>query len=249
MNYNCKIMHYPNGTHVSFYLKNIQTGKKKSCYHLKKSDADKIRTVEQIEHCKKVSLSSTKRRVYNIARSNTWDWFLTLTFDRKITDSSNYLEVLHKLQEFLKNLRKRKCPELKYIIVPELHKDKTHYHFHGLLSGIDGMKIAYSGHNDKNGTPIFNVLDWKWGFSTVTRIKDTVKASAYVSKYITKDSQSFFPNRHRYLCSMNVNRTDAEYILMDETEFLSVHGMDISFAKSQVCPPAGQIINYYELDI
>ena len=28
---------------------------------------------------------------------------------------------------------------MKYIIVPELHKDKEHYHFHGLLANVDNL--------------------------------------------------------------------------------------------------------------
>lgn len=92
MEYNCRVFDYPSGQHVSIYRKTI-TRKDKTNEnepesaakneHFTKTYQNENRTQEAEEHSKQVSLSSTKNRIYNIARSNDWEWFITLTFDRK----------------------------------------------------------------------------------------------------------------------------------------------------------------------
>ena len=185
--YNCRVVTYPNSQHVTIYQKAINKGKKQE--NLIKTYQEKIRTEKQEKECNRISINQTKNRIYKIARSNEWEWFITITFDRNKTDSSEYDIVTKRLQIFLENLRKRKCPNLKYLIVPELHADGEHYHFHGLLSNCDGLQFRYSGKNDhKSGKPIFNIVNWKWGFSTATRVEDTNRVSSYITKYITKEN-------------------------------------------------------------
>lgn len=248
--YNCRLFSYPVGDHVSIYKKSITRGKNKeeTNGHFNKSYKNEDRTTEQEEHAKQVSLSRTKNAIYNIARSNTWDWFITLTFDRNKTDSSDYDMIVYKLHIFLNNLQKRKCPDMKYLIVPELHEDKEHYHCHGLVSGIDNMKFCFSGHFDKSGTPIYNILDWKYGFTTATQVKDQQRVSSYVSKYITKEMGLKLTNKKRYLCSRNIERVEPEFFVVDEEDFAKVYSKNITYAKSVIVDAAHQLINYYELN-
>lgn len=271
MEYNCRVYDYEQGQHVSVYMRTI-TRKDKNVVDQKtdtpdaadhqasdteetpgngnftKSYRNEDRTEEQEEHCKRVSMSATKNRIYNIARSNSWDWFITLTFDRNLTDASDYTAVTGKLQKFLNNLQQRTCPDLKYLIVPEYHADGENFHFHGVLAGCDGLMFSYSGHDTKDGEPIYNILNWKHGFTTATQITDTRRVSSYITKYITKESQTFLKEKNRYYCSRNVNRTEADYHIVDEEDFLKVYADRISYAKSEKVPAAHQRINYYELD-
>lgn len=262
MEYNCRKYEYPSGTHVTVYKKTItkqertkntdntddyNTNQAKKKENFTKAHKDENRTREAEEHCKSVSLSATKNKIYNIARSNIWEWFITLTFDRTRTDSADYDIVTRRITKFLSNIRQFKCPDMKYLIVPELHKDKTHYHFHGLLSSVDGLRFCFSGRFDKkNGMPVFNILNWPLGFTTATQVKDTERASGYITKYITKDLDLKLKNKHRYLCSRNVERTEPEYLIVDEEELLEVYGQNITYAKSVTVPAAHQSINYYE---
>lgn len=260
MEYNCRVYQYPVGQHVTIYKKTItrnekekekdtdtiQTGKQKN-ENFNRAYQNEERTTEAEEHCKQVSLSATKNRIYNIARSNTWDWFITLTFDRNNTDSADYDMITYRLHTFLSNLQQRKCPDMKYLIVPELHKDREHYHFHGLLSGVDSLRFCFSGHFDGKDNPVYNILDWKYGFTTATRIKDTNRASSYITKYITKDTDLKLKNKNRYMCSRNIDRTEAELLIVDEEDFLNVYADSITYAKSVTVPQAHQGINYYEL--
>ena len=96
------------------------------------------------ERSQRNSKTRTIQNIYEISRANKWEYFITLTFNPEEVDSFNYQEVVHKLSDWLHNLKKRYSPELKYIIVPELHKSGR-YHFHGLFSDIGNMKLVDSG--------------------------------------------------------------------------------------------------------
>lgn len=247
MDYNCRVFDYPMGQHVTFYKKTIHCGELKN-ENFKKSYQNGKRTEKEERHCLTVSLKNTKNRIYQIARSNTWDWFITLTFDRQKTDASDYDEVVKKMTKYLDNFRQRKCPNMKYLIVPELHKDGIHYHFHGLLSDCDGLHFAYSGRNDrKSGKPIFNLLDWTLGFTTATRIEDTGKVSSYITKYITKATMGYLKNKKRYYASQNINVTEPEFHVIDEENFQQIYADRITYCKTVDIKEAHQRVTYYEL--
>lgn len=255
MEYNCRLYSYPSGNHVTFFKKTVTRKEKdidndtvkKENTHFTKSHVDENRTQEAEAHSKNVSLSASKNRIYNIARSNTWQWFITLTFDRNNNDSSDYEIVTRRLKTFFNHLQQRKCPDMKYLIVPELHADKEHYHFHGLLSNVDNLRFCFSGKFDKKENPIFNILDWTYGFTTATQVKDTNRASSYITKYVTKDIDLKLKNKKRYLCSRNIDRTEPEFMMMYEEDFLEVYADDIVYAKNVKVAAAHQSINYYEL--
>lgn len=255
MEYNCRLYSYPSGNHVTFFKKTVTRKEKdidndtvkKENTHFTKSHVDENRTQEAEAHSKNVSLSASKNRIYNIARSNTWQWFITLTFDRNNNDSSDYEIVTRRLKTFLNHLQQRKCPDMKYLIVSELHADKEHYHFHGLLSNVDNLRFCFSGKFDKKENPIFNILDWTYGFTTATQVKDTNRASSYITKYVTKDIDLKLKNKKRYLCSRNIDRTEPEFMMMYEEDFLEVYADDIVYAKNVKVAAAHQSINYYEL--
>ncbi len=255
MEYNCRVYSYPSGNHVTFFKKTV-TRKEKDIEdknikqkntNFTKVYVDENRTQEAEEHSKSVSLSASKNRIYNIARSNRWEWFITLTFDRNSNDSSDYEIVTRRLHIFLNNLQKRKCSDMKYLIVPELHADKEHYHFHGLLSNVDNLRFCFSGKFDKKENPIFNILDWSYGFTTATQVKDTNRASSYITKYVTKDIDMKLKNKKRYMCSKNIDRTEPDFLMMYEEDFLEVYADYIVYVKNVKVSAAHQSINYYEL--
>lgn len=74
---------------------------------------------------------SCSRAIYDIARSDCWEWFLTYTFEQSKVDRYDYSWCSQKMSDWLKNMR-RVCPDMKYIVVPEQHKDGA-WHFHGLF--------------------------------------------------------------------------------------------------------------------
>lgn len=245
--YNCRVYSYPTGQHVTYYGNTIQTGRKNENFTKSHHKEEKERDIKMEEHSKTVSLNSTKNRIYNIARSVTWDWFISLTFDRGKTDSSNYDIVVGKMQKFFDNFRQRYSPNMKYLIVPELHKDKEHYHFHGLLADVGNMQFRFSG-KYKKGQPIYNIVNWTFGFTTATQVADTQKVSSYITKYITKASEQYLKEKRRYFASRNIERAKAEYCVIDEEDFQETYADRITYVKTVDVKQAHQQIHYYELD-
>ena len=174
--YNCKVTDYGDSLHIEFFkcpIKRTVKEKENSISSvIQKQIINDMKEFKNSDKSTMFSINRSKRNLYHIARSNKWDYFITLTFNRNDTDASNYDEVSKKVTNWLKNMKCRFAPDLMYLVVPELHKDGINYHFHGLLSNIGNLEISDSGKIDKrSGKVIYNLPCWKWGFSTATLIE------------------------------------------------------------------------------
>ena len=244
--YNCRLLTYHSGQHVPIYDTPVAVGRKNDKFC--KSYRNKNREKADGDHCIAVSYSRTKNSIYNIARSNEWDWFITLTFDRSVTDSSDYDTVVKKLSVYLNHLQQRKCPKIKYLIVPELHSDREHYHFHGLLADCPELALVPSGHFDRDsGLEIFNIPSWSWGFTTATAVGDSSRAGSYITKYITKDSEAFLKNKKRYYSNRNTKRTVPEKLNINRMDFLGMYADDIAYMNDVTVPEAHRRVTYIEM--
>lgn len=263
--YNTKIFDYVDGTHIELFGRSVSKKTSKDKINLgtqlyqdyeneKAFDAseqfkkNEYRTDKQKEHCLNVSQNRTKREIYHIARSNKWEWFITLTIDRKMLDASDYDVTVKKLIKFMNNIKYRKAPDLMYLIVPELHADKRNYHFHGLIANTGSCHFHESGHLDDDGNIIYNWSDWKYGFTTATRIKDNGRVSSYLSKYITKDTTRELKYKKRYYCSKNINRVDPYLANGPIDEFIINCGADFDYMKTVSIPGAKQKVTYCEIN-
>ena len=219
-------------------------------------DPKKVRTSElsepmpeQSEHSAQVSRSRTVSQIYEISRANVWEYFLTLTFDRNKLDSSDYDLLCNKVSKWINNIRSRYAPDLKYLIVPELHKDGVHYHFHGLLSHIGDMTLKDSGIIN-NGHKIYNLENWKYGFSTVSKVFDSGRVSSYITKYITKDLCTVAKNKRRYWCSRNCDRAKVRVYNLDYDDidrFFDEHIHLMQHVSDTVIQGMGVKITYVEM--
>lgn len=248
--YNSRLIQYSTEQQITFYSKTITKGKKKKELneHFTKAYKNDKRTKEQEEHCKNISINKTKNKIYQLARANTWEWFITLTFDRKKNDASDYQVVVDNLKRFIDNLRKNYCPDLIYLIVPELHADGEHYHFHGLLANTGDLQFIYSGKIDKKNRPVFNIKQWRIGFTTATRVSDTARVSGYITKYITKECCSVLKNKKRYYASHNIEKPNIIYGVLSEAEFLEMYADKIKYCKTVKIKEANMKVSYFELD-
>lgn len=245
--YNYKISEYAHGTKITNYSKPIykdQNKKKEKRSRL--TDAE--RTPEMIKHCTQTSLNRTKNMIYELSKSNDWEYFITFTFDPKKYDSTDYDIVTALLKKFIDRVRKTKAPDLVYMIVPEFHADGKKYHFHGLLANVGRLDMIPSGKLDCDGNNIFNVSAWNYGFSTATKIKDTVKASAYITKYITKECVQHTKYKKRYYASRNIKRPDVTYLNAAATleEVIAIYSPDT--IKSLEMGGALNRVTYMEID-
>lgn len=162
------------------------------------------------------SMSRTVQKVYDIARSNKWEYFFTLTFNQNYVDRYDYQKVTEKLTNWLDKYR-RLNPNMKYLIIPEYHKDKA-FHFHGLFANLDKTTFKDSGIKDKQGRIIYNIQSYKLGFTTVTEITSHEKATNYITKYITKELIELSKGKKRYWNSKNLDSPIVTDLFLDKKQ-------------------------------
>ena len=145
----------------------------------------------------KMSQQRAKSKVRDLALCNMdkFDHFLTWTIDPDLLDRYDPKAVYHKLRTFLGNAVHRK--EFSYLLVPEYHKkkageDKPAIHLHGLCH-LGKVRIERARdklgrrRTDNEGRPVYNMLDWKYGFSSCVPLDENYERAAnYVAKYITR---------------------------------------------------------------
>lgn len=268
MLYNVKKIEYLDSTHIRVYGRPVQLKNKISVDAKKTATAqhnkffDAPRSKKQIEHSIHTSVSRTVNQIYSIARSNHWEYFVTLTIDPQKLDNTDFNLVSEKLNIWTNNIRKRYAPDLKYLIVPELHRDKEKWHFHGLFSNIGNLPMEFSGKvcvgkfiydyvKKPYATKIYNLPLWKYGFSTATKVRDSSHASSYITKYITKDVSRILMNQHRYLSSQNIDRPIEKvyYVENDILQYaLEQHFENVDYISNVKIPHANQQITYMEFN-
>jgi len=151
------------------------------------------------------SIKRAKDKAYEIAYSNDFKYFITITLDEKLISRTDTKAILKKLRPLWSNLVQRK--DFKYIFIPEYHEryevdGNRAIHFHGLASG--NLKMIDSGKVFK-GKPIYNWSDWSYGFSTAVELDKQKFICQYITKYITKDNEKIFGKY--YFSGGKLNRT------------------------------------------
>lgn len=178
--------------------------------------------------------------VRDYALCNDFGYFVTLTLDQSKIDRYDLAEIVRAMRVWCDNQVRRHG--LKYILVPELHKDGA-VHFHGFFP--DGVEVVDSGTiiPPEGGKPrkprskrqraewlsggghvVYNLPDWGYGYSTAIELYGNYHAAvAYVCKYISK-AEGKLGGRWYYsggkLQKPEVQLTDAtiEDVLRDSTD-------------------------------
>lgn len=186
--HNVKVSYYPDGQHKVIVASRpifLEGGYEKAW------DEEKIPKPQSKDNeVREDSVRRAMNRVYDIARLNSFTHFITWTLDQKCIDRYNSDEVSKKLKRFLQDMVKRR--NLKYLIIPELHKDGA-IHMHGLISG--NMMFVDSLKKTKSGQTIYNMPQWTLGYSTAIELDQNKEAvGRYITKYISKDFRKIFGN-------------------------------------------------------
>lgn len=170
------------------------------------------------------NISRTKQKIFELAFCNPWELFGTFTLDPSKFDRTDLKGFNKKFSQYLRNLGKKYNSQIKYLLIPELHKDNQCWHMHGFLYGLPyelldqfrigdtmGKQIAVQV---KKGATIYNWLGYqnKFGFCSLEPIKSQEAVSKYITKYITKDLlQSVTElNSHSYYASQGL-KTKTNY--------------------------------------
>lgn len=158
--------------------------------------------------CRAASLRRSIRRarkaVKDLARSNDWTYFVTLTLDPAKVNRYSFPEVWKHMRHWLGNCVRRKG--LIYLLVLEHHKDgalHAHGFFNDALEAVDSGTMSIPGRKAPvrvrseaqraafermGGHAVYNLPDWGWGFSTAIRLYGERDAAInYVCKYIGKE--------------------------------------------------------------
>ena len=130
------------------------------------------------EEVERISLSRSRRNIRELALSNNFEYFCTLTISSSSCDRFSLTECQNRLRRKLKTL-KQYNKNFGYIFITEKHKNGA-YHFHGLVKGIDNF---YTNEYGYLSNKTFDQL----GFNSFSKIKDYNKCCNYITKYITKD--------------------------------------------------------------
>ncbi|MDR2600414.1 MAG: hypothetical protein LBC73_09075 [Oscillospiraceae bacterium] len=186
---NAKLKKYPDGSSVLIVTNKAIFRDKE--WENSKHNLDKSTPRIVTDTPRDDSINRARQKVIDITRMNSFRWFITWTLDGQKINRSDPKEVSTKLKTFLMNKVQRN--NLNYLIIPEYHRDNLSIHIHGLINGI--FEMQDSGKITNNNQAIYNMPDWKYGFSTAIEIDNNNKAiSQYVTKYLNKDFRKIFGN-------------------------------------------------------
>lgn len=266
--YNLKLIEYPNGSVQLRYYKNGIFDKSVTDNDDVLDVLDDITDNVSVSDCLidknnlrsfTSSLNRSRNTIMQYARSNKWDIFVTLTFSSTY-DRTDYCFLLNKLRKWLDNLKSRKCLDLVYLIVPEEHKNieangKRAFHFHGLFANIDNLNLtpAYSPSGralfTNNGLRIYNLADYKLGFSTATYVTDTFRCTTYITKYVTKALCIRQKYKRRFLCSHNLNKPNVYNLCISDINDIYNY-FAVSYEKSidVKCGSFEDTVTFLEVD-
>lgn len=152
------------------------------------------------------SLTRSRTQVREYVLCNPWDWWCTFTIDPEKYDRYQ-LDVFYKaFAQFINNYN-TKCQEeehkVKYVLVPEQHEDGA-WHMHGFIKGIRPKDLYINQY----GYQTWKQYEKKFGFISMSEIKNIEKAASYAIKYMTKNADKNVQelNKHMYYCSKGLNK-------------------------------------------
>ena len=168
------------------------------------------------------SILRSKSKIFELAYCNPWDWFFTGTISPNKQNRTD-LELFHKqLTQWLRNYNRIHNLNIKFLFVPEKHKDGKSWHIHGFIYGLPrehlkqfkigdsmGKKLA---EKVSNGDIVYNWLAYfnRFGFCDLEPIRNQEAVSKYVTKYINKELANSVTeiNAHTYYHSRGLKFAD-----------------------------------------
>jgi hypothetical protein len=171
------------------------------------------------------SIARTRAKIYELAICNAWNYYCTFTISPKHYERSDLPNLKTKLLKWINNYNTRHNIKISYLILPELHADKTNFHFHGLLQGLPISHLTKFLETErlplnlliliKQGREIYNWTAYAqtFGHCALEKVISARAISAYIQKYIKKNlfETNIALNHHLYYCSKNLKRAEVIY--------------------------------------
>ena len=186
------------------------------------------------------SVSRSKRLIWEYARCNEWEYFVTLTLDEKKIDRKDLQGAVDKMSKMIWKINQSvntgeewgRQKKIEYVIVPELHKDGS-VHFHGLMRGFHKSDIRINEHKHK---------EWKhwrdnFGFCNLQEVKDRQKVCSYITKYITKETMETVKGKglHTFYASHGLEKPYVIYKGYGEWKGEFDYVQEEGYCKTRIC--------------
>lgn len=164
------------------------------------------------------SILRSKSRIFELAYCNDWDWFFTGTLNPNKQDRTD-LELYHKqLCQWIRDYNKKYHLLVKFLLIPEKHKDGKSWHMHGFLKGLPAEHLKQFQVGDIMGKALAEkvlkgdtVYNWepyqnRFGFCDLEPIRNPEAVSKYITKYINKELANSVTelNAHTYYHSRRI---------------------------------------------
>lgn len=204
---------------VKFVYKKCPSGRRLSDLNFKPSETEESEKEKDERY--KQSISRARSAIYEIAICNEFTHFCTFTQDKEKRDRFDLKKFRKDLAQFVRNESRGRETKIKYLLIPEEHKDGA-FHMHGLLMGLSADDLRLFTLKEKLPAKIKKALkagekiyNWeryaaRFGYFTCTDIKNPAACSKYITKYVTKDLQEPFLSRgeHLYYSSQGLKRRE-----------------------------------------
>jgi len=201
----------------------------------------------EVNGCKlEENIRRARRRISELVKANPWEWFFTFTVNDKNFNRYDLEGIYKALSQFFRNYSRDHELKIKYLIVPETHKDGA-WHFHGFLMGLPVSHLTrftkehtgskYINEKVAKGEAMYDWLAYanKFGWCDIEHIKNKAKASSYIREYITKDLERSVKEagKHLFRCSQGLKGrvlVKQGYWIDNDIERAFEYGYDNDFA-------------------
>lgn len=168
-------------------------------------DLEPLKTYTEIKNDHKLSnnISRAISTCRNIALSNEWDYFITLTLDPQKYNRYDLVTFHNDLSKFFKKINRKYNCKIRYLLVPEQHKNGA-WHIHGLIADIPTILLDHN----KNGFLDFKLYSNNFGYCSIDPVISHIAISLYITKHLSKQIYNGVIDRgeHLYYCSRGLNR-------------------------------------------
>lgn len=168
----------------------------------------------------------TRKTLDELGNCNEWKFFVTLTISPDKYDRHDFKAFYKVFSNFIRNCKQNFGFKMKYVFVPEQHKDGA-WHLHGLVNDIPYEVLTeyclkdfhpytevrcpvYIRQKIRNGEKLYYWQKYvdKFGWCIFEELRDSSKASNYITKYIGKGfiGNDEFKNTRLILPSLGLNR-------------------------------------------
>ena len=130
------------------------------------------------------SVSRLRSRIQELAFSNPWNCFVTFTLDPNKRDRYD-MDEFEALTRHLKYIRHTRCPQLRFMLILESHKDGA-FHGHAFMY-LPADFIADEFTVNSNGFLEWTDISSRFGYMSIKPFDGSPAAVFYVMKYVTKD--------------------------------------------------------------